>query len=300
MGGGSWTSASWASYSKSTISGRSVSAIYQSSNMKAEFDPKGVTRESRDSVEHPNSTPIMIGLDVTGSMGNILHQVANSLGTMVGEVLNRKPCEDPQIMFAAVGDAVYDSAPLQVTQFESDVRIAEQLTSLWFEQGGGGNGFESYPLVWYFAANHTSTDADEKHGKKGVIITMGDDGYPEALTAAQIKSVFGDEVTEGITTKELLNQVRRKWDVYHLCLRQGGTYRDSDLSNWQKILGEHAIPVADHTKISEIIVSILETRAGKSVDEVAASWDGSTAVVVKNALRGLSKMNNSADVVEFN
>lgn len=298
MGCGSWTAKSWDSYSKSSISRKSTAEIYSSSRMKDEFNPKSVTRESRDSADHPHSTPIIIGLDVTGSMNSILNVVANNLGTMVGEVLNRKPCDDPQILFAAVGDSVYDSAPLQVTQFESDIRIAEQLTSLWFERGGGGNCFESYPLVWYFAANHTSTDANEKHGKKGIIITMGDDGYPEKLTAKEIKQIFGDDVGEDIPVKELLNQVRRKYDVYHLCLRQGHTYRDSDLTNWQKILGEHAIPVADHTKISEIIVSILETRAGKSVDDIVASWDGTTAVAVKAALNGLSKV-SSADVVEF-
>lgn len=299
MGCGAWTSQDWSTYAASSVTGKSTSAIYSASKMKPEFDPKNVTRESRDSADHPSATPIIIALDVTGSMSRILSEVANKLGDLVGEILDRKPVADPQILFAAVGDHVYDSAPLQVTQFESDIRIAQQLTQLWFERGGGGNGFESYPLVWHFAASHTSTDQFEKRGKKGFLFTMGDDGYPASIPADVISKIFGDDVPQDLSIEELLTQVNRQYEVFHLCFRQGGTYRDSDLDHWQRILGERAIPVSDYTKVPEIIVSLLETMAGKSVDEVAASWDGSTAIVVKEALSGLSQLSSSTDVVEF-
>lgn len=300
MGAGAWTAQDWSTYSTAKVVGRSTKEIYSSTRMKSDFDPKGVTRESCDSAEHPNSTPIIIGLDVTGSMGHILQNVAEKLGDLVGEILDRKPVSDPQIMFNAIGDAVYDSAPLQVTQFESDIRIAKQLTELWFERGGGGNYFESYPLTWYFAANHTKIDSFDKHGKKGIIFTMGDDGYPTKLTKREIEEIFGDTVEADVDIEELLTQVNRKYEVFHLCLRQGGTYRDEDLDKWQKILGERAIPVADYRKIPEIIVSILETLAGKAMEDVVSSWDGSTAVVVREAIKGLTTKDfGGKDVIEF-
>ena len=299
MGSGAWTSADWSSYYSSTIDGKSVHEVYTTYGMKTEYDPKNVDRESCDSDEHPQSTPIIIGLDVTGSMGGILMAVADKLGDLVGEVLDRKPVTDPQIMFNAIGDSTCDDAPLQVTQFESDIRIAKQLTELYFERGGGGNQFESYPLSWYFAANHTKIDCFDKHGRKGFLFTMGDDGYPPALMREEIKRIFGDDVEDDVSIDELLTQVNRKYEVFHLCLRQGGTYRDRDLDKWQKILGERAIPVADYQKIPEIIVSILERMAGKSEDEIVKSWDGSTALVVREAIKGLSVKDTSGELVEF-
>lgn len=94
--------------------------------MKAEFDPKDIpVRESRDSADHPSSNAIIIGLDVTGSMSDILEGVAKKLNVLVSEILDRKPVTDPQIMFNAIGDAMCDTTPFQATQFESDIRIAE-------------------------------------------------------------------------------------------------------------------------------------------------------------------------------
>ena len=299
MGGGSWTADRWSTYSKSTIAGKSASAIYSGRDMKPEFDPKNVTRESCDSVEHPLSTPIIIGLDVTGSMGRILEVMAEKLGDLVGEIYKREPVTDPQIMFNAIGDAMCDSCPLQATQFESDIRIAEQLTQVYFERGGGGNGFESYPLAWYFAANHTKTDNFDKRNKKGFLFTFGDDGFPTKLTKNEIFEIFGDTLEKDISIEEVLAQVNRQYEVFHFCMTQGGSHRDADLNKWKDLLGERAIKVNDYTKIPEIIVSILETMSGKDAAEVIASWDGDTSIAVANAINGLTSINKESELVEF-
>ncbi len=307
MGSGTFTATDWAKYAGSNVYGKSTAQIYTSNCMKAEFDPKNVTRESCDSDEHPNSTPIIIGLDVTGSMSNILNEVAQQLGDLVTEILDRKPVDDPQIMFNAIGDSTCDSFPFQCTQFESDIRIAQQLTQLYFERGGGGNGFESYPLAWYFAANHTKIDSFDKHGKKGFLFTLGDDSFPKMLTKHDIEDIFGDVIEKDILSMdEILSQVNRKYEVFHLCLKEGSNigsaWARTDnyvINEWTELLGERAIPVSDYTKIPQIIVSILERMAGKSLDEIADSWDGSTAVVVREALAGLAEKKENSELIEF-
>lgn len=300
MGGGSWKASDWGSFSSAKVAGRATSSIYTAHTMTSKFDPKDVMRESCDSVEHPLSTPIILGLDVTGSMSRILKVMAEKLGVVMTEIYSRNPVSDPQILFAAVGDSVYDDYPLQVTQFESDIRIAEQLTEVYFEQGGGGNSFESYPLVWYFAVNHTKCDNYEKRNKKGFLFTFGDDGYPSKLKKEEILNIFGDVVEKDVSIEDILTQVNREFEVYHFCMTQGGSHRDEDYRKWQEILGERAIKIKDYTKIPEIIVSILETYTGKDKEDIISSWDGSTSVAVADALAGLSvgKVSDN-ELVEF-
>lgn len=303
MGGGSWKDSTWRSYRKSSgiSSATSASSIY-SSTTKNDWLPYNVMRESCDSDEHPNSTPIVIGLDVTGSMSRVLHTIADKLGIVAGEILNRKCVPDPQILFAAIDDYVTsDNECLQVTQFESDIRIAEQLKELNFIQLGGGNSWESYVLAWYFAARHTKCDAIKK-GRKGIIITMGDDGVQPSVTRQEIKDVFGDTIEADIKTANLLSEVNRNWEVFHLNIAEGHSYSISTDRQWKELIGSHAITVDDSTKIPEIIVSLLQTLNGESLDKIASSWDGSTAVVVKDALSGLAAVNTKDggnDVVVF-
>lgn len=302
MGSGSWTSADWKSYTttRGISSSSTASTLYTRHTVRDDFDPKGVKfRESCDSDEHPNSTPIILGLDVTGSMGDVLETVSKRLGDTITEILERQPVSDPQVMFAAFGDAVYDNSPLQVTQFESDIRIAEQLNDIYFERGGGGNGGESYALPWYFAARHTKIDSFDKHGKKGFIFTVGDECCLDTLTKDQIKRFIGDDVERDLTAEEILTEVSRKYEIYHLIVDP--VYYQDVQKSWKKLLGNNCMLVENIDKIPEVIVSVLELHAGKSVDEVVDSWDGSTGIVVRNAINSLliSATKNNTELVEF-
>lgn len=298
MGCGSWSSSDWSVYSKEKIENKSARDIYTSRWMPEKFDPKTAkVRESCDSEEHPESNAIIIGLDVTGSMHDILETVANKLGLLVGTIYDHKPVADPQILMCAIGDTCFDVAPFQVTQFESDIRIAEQLTKLYFERGGGPNDFESYPLAWYFAARHTKIDCFEKRGKKGLLFTMGDDCFPEVLTKNEIRAVFGDEIQADIPVTEILDEVNRKYEIFHLVLDRA--HNSSRIDEWHRLLGQRVIQVRDCEKVPEVIVSIIEMMNGRSHKEVIENWDGSTALVVKETLSDLETLTGQSGPIVF-
>ena len=130
MGGGSWTSSSWATYSTAHVAGKTDKELFTKSTIDDTLNPKGVSvRESRDCIEHPNSTAIAVFLDQTGSMGDLARKmIREGCNVLATELFKREAVKDPQIMFGAIGDAAMNErAPLQCSQFEADIRIAEQL-----------------------------------------------------------------------------------------------------------------------------------------------------------------------------
>ena len=302
----SWDSADWDAFaSKKNINSNSTaSTIYKSTYGKAWLLPhnfKNGIRESRDSDQFPKSTPIVMGVDETGSMSTVLETVMKRIDETMKELYERKPVTDPQICFMAFGDAICDTTPIQVTQFETDIRIAEQLGDIYFEKCGGGNGGESYMLPWYIASRKCKTDSWDKRQKKGFIFTVGDECCHPTLTKAQIKRFIGDDVEADITAEELLSEVSRKWEVYHLIV-DPVAYQNV-ARNWHKLLGKNAIVLEDVDKIPEIIISILELHAGKDVDTIIKSWDGSKQLVVKNAIKDLADSGSytgDSNIVEFN
>ena len=291
MGYGRFTSTDWDSFTAHRTAGRSRDQVF-GRGLSATMDPRLLSagvRESRDSPDNPNSTPVIVGLDVTGSMGMIAEAIARQgLRTLFESIYDRQPVPDPHIMFMGIGDALCDSAPLQVSQFEADIRIAEQLVDLWLEGGGGGNNCESYTLPWLFAALHTATDAWSKRGRKGYLFTIGDEEPPAVLTAREQRRVLGSGQRD-LRTPDLLRLVSRGWEVFHIVVEQGSYCQhagaDRVAGRWTDLLGQRALRLADYTRLPEVIVSAMQVNEGGNLDDVAASWDRGTADVVRHAMR---------------
>lgn len=279
MGSGRFDPAAYAAFT-STTAGKPTSGaggVYASSGMDKDLDPKGVkVRESRDSDDNPQSTPIIVGIDVTGSMGMIADVIARQgLGTLFKDILEQKVVTDPHLMFMAIGDMNCDRAPLQVSQFEADNRIVDQLTKIYLEHGGGGNSYESYNGPWWFAANRTSIDSHIKRGKKGYLFTIGDEGVPHPLTINQIETFLGDKPETQQTLEQELADVQRLYDVFHIIVMEGNHarhYPDATVKGWTDLLGQHAIQLPDHTKLAETIIGIIAMREGAAADQIAARY----------------------------
>lgn len=292
MGTSRWDDSAWVSHT-SSVKTKTREEIFSSSHMLEKFDPKKITvRESRDSALNPNSNAIIVALDVTGSMGINAEQLArNGLGVMVEEIIKRKPVSDPHVMCMGIGDVKYDSAPLQVTQFEADITIAEDLKNIYLEGGGGGNCFESYNLAWYFAALNTSIDCYEKRGKKGYLFTLGDEEAPEDLLASEIRKVFGNQETKDYTSEQLLNMASKMYHVYHIVVKQGSHarhYFDDVMKSWKELLGQRVLVLEKNEDLAEVIVSTIEVNEGRAIKDVIDSWSPDKVLSVKTAITQLA------------
>lgn len=224
MGSGSFTTTSFKAYStsrgrtvdaKGTVTSDSLQDFYTQTKIHKDLKPYKVVRECCDSEEHPNTIPVIIGLDVTGSMGRACVKTAQSLNTIITSLYDK--FNDIEFMIMGIGDLSYDSAPIQASQFESDVRIAEHLDKVYMEHGGGGNGFESYTAAWYFGLYHTKLDC-WRRGKKGIIITMGDEPLNPYLPKYPLSKVTGDNLEADVETKNLYELTKEKFDIYHIAI----------------------------------------------------------------------------------
>lgn len=307
MGGRTPDATDWsaiASYTRSSAAAPSFAQVYTAQTIHPDLDPRGfMIRESRHSPANPKSTPIMLGLDITGSMGQVAHLIAaGGLETLVTEIFSRKPVSDPHIAFAGIGDVLADGYPkcLQVSQFESDMIMIDQLKKLWVAGGGGGNMSESYTLLWHAALFHTRTDAYEKDGRKGFLFTFGDDGVPPDLTQAALREVYGRDDEIVMSNEDMLAEVSKMYHVFHINIEHDGCKLGQHLeAGWQKILGERFLNLTDYTKLSEVIVSVMQVVAGADKQAVVDSWQGGTGLVVKQTISGLSTVHGKSSVVRF-
>ena len=292
MGSTRTSAGAYASYAKSTA--HHTAASYTTRSLLPEFDPKLIkVRESVKSAANPHPTPVIVAIDVTGSMGYLAEACRKGLGTLFLETYKRKPVSDPHMMAMALDDMEVVPEALQVTQFEADaVVLGTQIEKLYLVGCGGGNGYESYLGPLYFALTKTKCDAfSEKPARKGFIFTVGDEPPQPVLTGQQIKDFFGDGDSGDIQAAALIKRIEQNWHYYHLIVEEGSHARQYPYQvrdGWAALLGQNVIPLKDHTKMAEVIISLLEVVAGRDKDAVAASWDGSTALTVKHAISGLT------------
>ncbi len=286
MGRGSYQASDWVRLKNERKLSQSsqLSHVFDSTQAKSGYLSRTIRcRESRDSDDASMSTPVILGFDVTASMGYLAKELAvHALNRTVTLLLQERPITDPQILCSAVGDSQSDQSPLQVTQFESDIRIIQQLTELYPEGGGGGNHGESYHLLWYFAARHTRTDCFEKRRKKGYLFTVGDDRCHPSLSPQEIRRVFGDDADYPLSNEELLREAQEKYHTFHIHIAAGRPDDPTIQYEWRCLMPGHftVIPRNRMNCLAELIYAVIAVTEGKSVNQVLRGLDQSLAETI--------------------
>ena len=280
MGWGEWDTDSFRSYSTSKglatdslgfiTSSVSNQEMFKARSLDPALDPKNVIRECCDSEAHPNTLPVVIALDVTGSMGQAAVEVAKKLNGIMTKLYEN--ITDVEFMVMGIGDLAYDSCPIQASQFESDIRIAEQLDKIYFEFHGGGNGYESYTAAWYFGLHHTKLDCWNR-GKRGIIITIGDERLNPYLPMrgrySGLIAALGDNLEKDVETPELFEEASKKFDIYHIHVNHGSNYDKENIEkSFKSIIEENHFKEATLDNIAETIVNIIVDAAENDVNTI--------------------------------
>lgn len=291
MGYGSYKASDWAKLKNSRgINNSSSASDIFAKELKDVYNPRFIdVRESRDSDDSPESTPIILGFDVTGSMGYLAEEIAkNSLNRTITEIYDKQPVTNPHVMCAAFTEWVPQGG-LQVTQFEADIRVVEQLLDL--KVRFGGNTYSYDDLVWYFAARHTEIDCYNKRGKKGFIFCIGDEicGYlnDDRMTHKQINSVFGDDVDKpSLNPLDVYDEASKKYEIFHIITDQGYN-AERAYTSWRAMIeGRIAVIKAENIDLlSEVITSIMQLVQGKDRDSILSQWDDKVRPVVAEAIK---------------
>lgn len=286
MGNSRWSNDAY-NHLKANYSNKSTAQVFGSRSIDKDMSPRGVQfRESRDSVEHPESLAIGVFLDETGSMGSIpemlvRHKLGNLMNTLIAHGV-----PDAHVLFGGIGDQYSDRSPLQVGQFEAGTdELNRWLTKIFLEGNGGGQSMESYSLAWLFSARHTSIDCFEKRNQKGFLFTIGDEGVHKMLEKDFLTDLLGYSFYEDISAEQLLAEAQRMYHVFHLHVTETSTGSSrSIIDGWRKLLQERLILVEDYNNIAEIIASTVAVVMGADLKNVVAAFDTTTATQVSNAL----------------
>ncbi len=290
MGYGSYSAADWnkLKLSRNLSAQQSVQEVFKRTSCNPKFDPRYIgVRECFDSDDHPHTTPIVVGLDVTGSMGYLAVKVAQeSLHELILKLYSTNSVEDPALMCAAYGDC-HDASPLQVTQFESDIRIVEQLLDLYFENGGSGQVVPT--CLWSFLSNHTNIDAINKRGEKGFVFTIGDNApIRTSFIPETIRRVIGDSLPAA-TRESILREVRKKFHVFHIMIGRGG---NADLLPGHKM----NISETEIDCIPEIVISTIQMQKGMDIRQAVEQWDVIKQPVVRSAVSQLQLIDTGRSI----
>jgi hypothetical protein len=276
MGAGRWDDSHFRSYAAATgYVGKSRDEVFSRSLVKG-LDPYYIkVRESCDSADNPQSTPIILGLDVTGSMGAIAEQIAKvELPKLMTAILEQQVVTDPHLMFLGIDDVFAQGhGALQASQFEADIRIVEQLRQLWLVGNGGGNGSESYDLAWFFAAHKTVTDCFSKRGKHGFLFTFGDEPAPfEPVPAHLLEVIFGEGNYEKTAPAASLRAAKERYHVFHIVVERGGRVSDAlARKTWTDLLGNNAIFLKNPQHLTDVVVATLAIANGADMHTVIRS-----------------------------
>lgn len=198
--------------------------------------------------------PVETRLDSTGSMGDNVDKAVKVLPDSYELTSYMLPGADPQMSIGIFGDCV-DRFVLCRAQFEMTApKLVQQLTLMFPEGNGGGNGGED-PQYGLFGGAYLTDAYINRIGLKGYDFTITDEPARDYLSRDQLIRVFGESVFEkaaqnGFTidpkalpsTKQVITDLQKRAHTFVILVKRrswrgdGGDYASDTLRFWPSVI----------------------------------------------------------------
>lgn len=248
--------------------------------------------------EHKN--PIVVAVDVTGSMGNWTKIIYDKLPMFWGEMDKNKYLPDPSICIVAVGDAYSDDAPLQVCDFAQGQAIDDQIAKIYLEGKGGAQNCESYELAAHYFIEH----CDISMAELPFFFLLEDESVYPKLKRKQVEEVIGESLQSDIPSEKIFQKISGKFNFFVLHKEYGGD--DSTVcKRWESLIGERFIELKDPKACVDdmlgIISMVSKTRDldAYAIDMASRGQDTGRIDEVTRALTPLANTLSIAKVDSF-
>lgn len=209
-------------------------------------------------------TPLIVWVDVTGSMGQWPATIFSKLPYLDHEIRTEYLGADAEVCFGAVGDAHSDNYPVQVQPFTKGTDMAKKLEALVIEGNGGGQMKESYELAALYTLHNIQVP---KAVEKPVVIFIGDEMAYDQVTVAEAQSRAQVKLARTVTTKEVFDSLKEHFSPYLVLkpyhLGEAPINREIE-KFWADLLGRDRIAYLDDAgRVVDVIFGILAKEAGR-------------------------------------
>lgn len=212
-----------------------------------------------------HQNPVVIDLDVTGSMGNWARTIYDKMPMFFGQIVQQGYLPDLSISFAANGDAGSDRVPIQICDFAEGAALDGDLAKIYLECGGGGNGVESYQLMAWFYAHRCELLADADP----YFFFLADEGVYEGVDPSEVSALFGESLPGRIGSHEVFATLKEKFhgNVFlihkHYCGDANSPANKQIVAQWENLLGDdHVLVLEDPKAVVDVMLGAIALSSG--------------------------------------
>merc|ERR1712166_493298 len=243
--------------------------------------------------------PIVVAVDMTGSMGDWPKVIWDKLPMFFGQLMLQGYVEDPQLAFCGTGDTLSpgnNSAykPVQVTEFASGSAIDDELKKISVASGNGPKkNYEAYGLAMFFWAR--CAEFPNADGKPILFLTSDEFFYP-SVPSEHILKTFGIRHPT-VQVSDLMKELRQKYEVF-VIRKVYDTYKgfeESIAQQWQTLIsGERILRLDEPKAVVDVMLGAISLAKGtRTLDKYGEDMrtrgqDSQRIDLVNSALAGLA------------